>query len=429
MEFWKEYKKIILDTSILNHIFTVQIMEGEKILELLKSHQEQLWIPHTVYEEFSKFDQEEFIKRKQKEWKATKTNLKNETEAYRHKIEKIYSGTKNKGFYDWNIFLESYISELKNINTLNEQKIKSLSEENYMKKVENLVADVQELLKQLHDNKQVGKGFLLSEMLKIAEEGAKRYELLLPPGFSDNGKKGIGKYNDLFIWKEILEYIGESEGGKFVFITDDFKKDNWWEDGESGKRKPHKILMKEFKEICPDDYEFKRSFDLDFKSLEAFLEDNKEIIGTIPSSGQNKQIKDFLMNMYRTMIEDKLYSFVLDIEPVEIDDLYYLPNNDGDIMYDPSEVETYTVTMENEMMNCQMLISQQYDLSFANVDNEGDRFVFGDSRIQVYATVNISGKISEILGEDFLVLERNEYSIQIEQISYSVISNDSIFTH
>lgn len=40
--------KIILDTNILNHIFSQQINDGARILALLKKFKNNLWIPYTV---------------------------------------------------------------------------------------------------------------------------------------------------------------------------------------------------------------------------------------------------------------------------------------------------------------------------------------------------------------------------------------------
>lgn len=84
------------------------------------------------------------------------------------------------------------------------------------------------------------------DVINWSEEGEKRFQNTIPPGFKDeNNKKnkGVRKYADLFIWEEILRYAKNSQKN-VVFVTDD-AKDDWWETADQ-KRVFHHSLFEEF---------------------------------------------------------------------------------------------------------------------------------------------------------------------------------------
>lgn len=80
-------------------------------------------------------------------------------------------------------------------------------------------------------------------VLKVAEEGKKRYENKVPPGYEDTNKdkdpskatftfnnvQYERKYGDLIIWKQMIEHLSKlTTIQNVIFITDDSKED-WWE--------------------------------------------------------------------------------------------------------------------------------------------------------------------------------------------------------
>lgn len=73
-------------------------------------------------------------------------------------------------------------------------------------------------------------------VLQVAKQGATRYENKIPPGYMDANKDGSsfthnniryeGKFGDLIIWKQILEYLKSASSVKnVIFITNDTKED------------------------------------------------------------------------------------------------------------------------------------------------------------------------------------------------------------
>lgn len=418
---------IILDTNILNHIFSQQINDGERILALFEKYKDKLWIPYTVYKEFEQIDIDKLIQDRTKEFKNIASSLMNEYTNHVHKVNSISNEIKSKGFFEWDIFVKSYIRKLNEHHDKLKEKIKAIEEKEYIEKLSNLIEEVRQLLNDLSGNRQVGTGFTVEEMIQISQEGKIRYEGLIPPGFSDSGKKGVQKYNDLFIWKEIIRFAKERESenpcSELIFLTDDFKEGNWWENTKENKR-PCKLLMQEFKEACPDDYENKFYTHITFKSLSDFLKENEHIVGKISLTYEKDKMKDALINVYRNEICNDLYYFVSELDPSEIDSMFSYPNNDGEIFCEDLEIDSYDMQVEHDKLICKILINQLFNTIYAYEDDEDDRFVMGEAELQVYATVIIESKLNTNikLGEDFVSLSKEDYTCEVEDISYDVIN-------
>jgi len=113
-----------------------------------------------------------------------------------------------------------------------------------------LLKDEDEILNKISKlfKNRVGSGFSEIELKKIFKEGEKRYSEKIPPGFADiKEKKGIEKYGDLVIWKEILNFANHENVKSIIFITDDAKED-WWKIVSGKTIGPHPKLIKEFQQ-------------------------------------------------------------------------------------------------------------------------------------------------------------------------------------
>ncbi len=85
---------------------------------------------------------------------------------------------------------------------------------------------IRETLTNLFKNK-VGKPFSQTELKKIYEEGAVRYEKRIPPGYLDKKKGGEAQFGDLIGWKQILDQA-KSTKKPIIFITNEADEDWWW---------------------------------------------------------------------------------------------------------------------------------------------------------------------------------------------------------
>lgn len=90
--------------------------------------------------------------------------------------------------------------------------------------------DIREKITHLFDGR-VGKKLDEKRLATIYQEGPKRYEQKIPPGFEDAEKGGTRQFGDLVIWNEILEKAKASEH-PIVFVTSDTKDDWWWKQGQ-----------------------------------------------------------------------------------------------------------------------------------------------------------------------------------------------------
>lgn len=95
---------------------------------------------------------------------------------------------------------------------------------------------------------KTGQPFDTSKLPEIAEEGEKRYEKKMPPGYKDNKKSNTDdpyrKYGDLIVWKQIIEYA-VLQNKSVIFITDD-KKEDWWLEQSGRTISPRPELIREF---------------------------------------------------------------------------------------------------------------------------------------------------------------------------------------
>src|SRR6266566_1291872 len=73
---------------------------------------------------------------------------------------------------------------------------------------------------------KTGERYPDSMLKEIFEEGARRYEQRIPPGYKDDKKAEPDKYGDLLIWFQLIDKA-KVEQKPIIFVTRDAKED-WW---------------------------------------------------------------------------------------------------------------------------------------------------------------------------------------------------------
>ncbi len=229
----------IVDTNVLLNIYKYKNVDNYKnllnILRLLKE-KEQLYIPYHVALEyyFNKDTNKILVENEYRavfdKFKAEITNSKNNTTEYIREKDSFRIGLIDSNMlYKLEEYIdacikgfEGYVSELKE------------DESDILKREQ----EIEMLLDTI-----IGKPFDTQEMERIHEEGKKRYENLVPPGYEDRNKnrKRIlvnyeyeQRYGDLIIWKHIKNKSIDAKK-PILFITDDQKKD-WWQDIKGEKK-------------------------------------------------------------------------------------------------------------------------------------------------------------------------------------------------
>jgi hypothetical protein len=104
--------------------------------------------------------------------------------------------------------------------------------------------DYRERITQLFQSR-VGTPYKKDQLLDIYHQADKRFELQIPPGWKDKGKKTYGKYGDVILWFQLLEYA-RAYNKPILFITDDVKSD-WFLSAQenNGKPRPRPELVQE----------------------------------------------------------------------------------------------------------------------------------------------------------------------------------------
>lgn len=138
------------------------------------------------------------------------------------------------------------------------------------------------------------------DIRKINEEGEKRFENNVPPGFMDASKDdseestfsygGIiyhRKFGDLILWKQIIEFAQANGIRSVMFLTDDEKKDWWWALDSKGRQKlgPRPELVDEIRREAEVEQFY-------IYSSEQFLNFSREYLSTDVSEESIEQVKE-----------------------------------------------------------------------------------------------------------------------------------------
>lgn len=198
------------------------------------------------------------------------------------------------------------------------------------------VIDNDEIKKIINENFKKGKSYTFSELMDIMKEGEFRYSNSIPPGYEDKEKKGIQKYGDLIIWKQIIE-ICKKENKDCIFISNDKKED--WDDKEL-LGTPRLELIKEFNEITTkmffkynlQDFIYRMNFYfpnfIDTKSIEIIdeyylekilKEDIEDFSDEFLNKIKDKIIDDFMGEDYFNFDIDNEYFSVENISITKLD--------------------------------------------------------------------------------------------------------------
>ena len=221
------------DANVLLNLYRYSTNTCDELLDILDKISDRLWIPFQVGQEYQ--DNRLDVIQKQRNAYIDIVNNINQTQ---NNMESFLNNYLKHPFIE----VKSIINKTKDlfINIIEELKIQEKDHPDLIG-YDSLRDRITKLF-----NGKVGEAYPIERLKDIYDEGQKRYEKRIPPGYSDSErKKGENKYGDLILWFQLIDKSIELQK-PFIFITDETKEDWWWL--FKGKTiGPRPELLKEFR--------------------------------------------------------------------------------------------------------------------------------------------------------------------------------------
>jgi hypothetical protein len=231
---WKN-ALIVFDTSALLDMYFYSGKTKQTVIdEIFKKLKGRLWIPFQVNYEFLKNRSKVILKpigsyqALEKDFKETINDV---YKKYQTGISELKSKTKKDDKHP--VLDQEIFQKLDEIQEQHEAALKDLSE-----KIKETIKVKSEEIQKTKDNDvlydaidtyfEVGNELSFTEQMELVEEGKKRYEVQIPPGYEDgtgkDKKEGTQIFGDLFFWKEIISQVKKTKQA-VILIGNDVKVD------------------------------------------------------------------------------------------------------------------------------------------------------------------------------------------------------------
>lgn len=206
---------ISVDANVLLSLYRYSESTRNQFLEVFKTLNGRLWIPHQVAKEYLK-NRLKVISDQAKSYDDAIQGLEALRKNFENPKQHPFVGAEALGE-----FVKSFdliIDELKNNKSRHDSKINE--------------DDIKAAISDIFDGK-VGEGYADQRLEQIIKEGEVRYENKIPPGFKDINKAGgksleerLAPYGDYIGWLQLMEKAA-AERRNVIYVTGDNKED-WW---------------------------------------------------------------------------------------------------------------------------------------------------------------------------------------------------------
>lgn len=227
-ELWKK-AVFVFDTNVLLNLYRYSAKTRDSLLAAFENFKDRVWIPYQVAYEYMRKRCDVIYETVQRY-----AQFKKEIDSFTNKaIDSLRLMPNDDEISDLKRYLIKWLDGNKDRNLL----ILSAEDDEILDKILKIF------------NGKVGKQIDENELNMIKEEGKKRYEKSIPPGYKDDEKikdqnNDNNAYGDLIIWKQIIKYAKENSVG-IVYVTNDQKED-WWNIVKGKTIGPRIELRKEF---------------------------------------------------------------------------------------------------------------------------------------------------------------------------------------
>lgn len=240
-EIWNECL-FVFDTNVLLDFYRLKNETSNSLIEVLESlkKESRIWIPYQVAYEYNK-NRLNIIQESLTTYDGLIGMFESSRDNLLKTIEKDYNRHSLLNIdnmkYDISEFFKKITSDIK---TLKEEHPNWFIDDNYLEKIHSIFHDV------------MGEKYTEAELGKVYDDGKKRFDNKIPPGFKDKDKPEPERYGDVVVWKQIIDKA-KKDKKPIVFVTSDFKED--WVLKKMGKViMPLPELRKEFYEEAGVDF-------------------------------------------------------------------------------------------------------------------------------------------------------------------------------
>lgn len=212
---------VVPDTNVLLAAYRFQATARDELLSLFDKVGDRLWIPHQVGLEFHRnrlgviASQEAYFAKAQKELGDSIATLRSRVRAFRAKIALSDEDVKD---------IEDTIGHLR---ALIEAQVSKAEEANEIRLDDHASDAVLAIIDTLFENR-VGKPMEPAELEEAREEGVRRVKARIPPGYKDKDKDD--PTGDYLVWRQLLTEAAKQKPPAVVFITDDSRSDDWYQE-------------------------------------------------------------------------------------------------------------------------------------------------------------------------------------------------------
>lgn len=360
---------IVVDANILLNFYRYSEDTRKEIFKILENQKKRLWIPYQVGKEY--FDNKNNVMVSHyNEYDRLLNNIKNKIlDANKELDNKKNNQLKCKSK------LEKILTDsINNItNTINQEKTS--------KKPKFERNSIEEKILNLFNDK-IGEQFDKEEYVRVKNEGMRRIQENIPPGYKDNGKEENGDY---YIFYSMIQKA-KKDNIDVIFVTDDVKED--WFCKYNGEIHGGRCeLLNEF-------YKETGKLLLIYSSdgfVQAYAQniDNNDINEKIIDELKTIRYKDNLygyQNYYNLEIQE---DFLYILKDCKEDLLHNLENADLNEMCDKIEYIIMSLRMQNA--NRRRYINKLYDIK--ETLNNSDNYLASQKLINLIENLLISSQM------------------------------------
>lgn len=232
---------ITFDTNVLLDLYRIDENARNELKKSIEFFKDKVWIPHQVAHEF--------IKNKNEVCDSAIHIFSKYISAINRipsKIDEPLNECKSKNRTDNRIILEQIDNLTQKILQSVNEAVQNMERFQSTCREEIIESDILSWVFEIFDGK-VGAPFASDRLSELRKEAEKRIADKIPPGYADNDKKGIARFGDFFLWKQILEKA--KAGDKHIIFVTREKKEDWFEILSQRKAVPRYELMQEAHEI------------------------------------------------------------------------------------------------------------------------------------------------------------------------------------